>query len=716
MHKEFSGKNLRRRCFSGQDLIGANFTKSDLTGADFSNADIRSANFTHATLIRTNFSGAKAGLRLRWVIFLIIVSSFLAFLSGLLSAVAGAWSGYLLSSSTSNQVAGVIIITGSLFFISIILKEGLQAIPEALGISGVIVVILTIVGALAGNASLPVSVMAGWSGVVIGAGAGIVTLALTLAVIASTAIFVVWAGAVAGGMALALSVSIAVVASAIGSVAVEILTGTGSFSVTLAVGLVSAYVGRQALAGEEKHAFLREMAIAFATIGGTNFRDANLTDADFTQATLKSTDFREANLTRTCWYCCKMLDRVRPGMTYLKNAQARQLLTKRQGKYRNFDYQDLRGINLKGANVEGFSFIGANLNHANLQGADLSRAILKQTQLEGADLTEATLTGACIEDWGITNTTKLENVHCEYVYMQVSNGADPEHQMRKPNDKESKFGEGEFTDFIKPYFDTLDLYHRKEADPRSISIALKNLADNHPDAQLKFVAIEWRGEGLNIRYTTAPDVDKSELNHDYFQDYARIRKELLGSFQLKLAEKNAEINTMKGMIDKFMQTGTHQSTTIQAKTIQVIQGELIVTENRDISINAGDNANITGLSSGDGVVNLGTISGNVTNAINQLSEPPESGQPNLKSLLTQLQQAIQADTDLSDPDKSDLLEQVQALAEAKQTEEPAKREGLARRAMKIFDATLKSLPDTAKIAEACSKLLPLILKALGFPS
>ncbi|HEY9897315.1 MAG TPA: hypothetical protein V6D34_18205, partial [Candidatus Sericytochromatia bacterium] len=133
-------------------------------------------------------------------------------------------------------------------------------------------------------------------------------------------------------------------------------------------------------------------------------------------------------------------------------------------------------------------------------------------------------------------------------------------------------------------------------------------------------------------------------------------------------------------------------------------------------INAGDNANIKGLSSGDGVVNLGTISGNVTNAINQLPEAPESDQPNLKDLLTQLQQAIQADADLPDPDKSDLLEQVQALAEVKQTEEPAKREGLTRKAMKMFDATLKNLPDTAKIVEACSKLLPLVLKALGFPA
>lgn len=118
---------------------------------------------------------------------------------------------------------------------------------------------------------------------------------------------------------------------------------------------------------------------------------------------------------------------------------------------------------------------------------------------------------------------------------------------------------------------------------------------------------------------------------------------------------------------------------------------------------------------GDGVVNLGTISGNVTNAINQLPDLPESDQPSLKALLTQFQQAIQTDTALSDPDKADLLEQVQALTEAKQVEEPAKREGITRKAMKMFDATLKNLPETAKLAEACSKLLPLIFKVLGFP-
>ena len=267
----------------------------------------------------------------------------------------------------------------------------------------------------------------------------------------------------------------------------------------------------------------------------------------------------------------------------------------------------------------------------------------------------------------------------------------------------------------QPFFDTLDLYHSQDIDPRAISIALKNLSVNHPEDDIQFVAMERRGNnGLNLRFTTAPRADKSELSQQYFANYAQIKKELPVAAQMKLTEQDAEIRTLKGTIEQFIQTGTHHST-VQAETIQVIQGELIVTENRGINITAGENANISGLSSGDGIVNLGMISGHVTNAINQLPDSPEPDQPDLKALLTELQKSIQTDTDLPDPDKSDLLEQVQALAEAKQTEEPAKREGLTRKATKIFEATLKSLPDTAKIVEACSKLLPLILKALSFP-
>jgi hypothetical protein len=134
-----------------------------------------------------------------------------------------------------------------------------------------------------------------------------------------------------------------------------------------------------------------------------------------------------------------------------------------------------------------------------------------------------------------------------------------------------------------------------------------------------------------------------------------------------------------------------------------------MTHDSSQNVSIGNNTTVTG-----STINLGTISGSVANTINQLPLS-DSNQVNLKDLFTQLQSAIESDLSLPDNDKADLLEEVQNLAEATQTEEPAKKEGIVRRSQKIFDATLKNLPDTAKIAEACSKLLPLILKAMGVP-
>ncbi|MEG4997765.1 pentapeptide repeat-containing protein [Microcoleus sp. B4-D4] len=453
------------------------------------------------------------------------------------------------------------------------------------------------------------------------------------------------------------------------------------------------------------------------TQGGNCFKEANLTDANFTGATLKFCDFREANLTRTRFYKVKALEYARLDNTYLANPQIRQLVITLNGQAQNFDGLNLEGVNLQGANLQGASFIGTNLNSANLRNADLSKAILKQAQLDGTDMTGAILTEACIEDWGITGSTNLEDVQCDYVFMRLETKDNP-NRLRKPDNWGETFAEGEFADFIKPYVDTLDLYHSQDIDPRAISIALKNLSANHPEQELRFVAIERRGNnGLNLRFTTAPGADKSELSHEYFTDYARIHKELPLAVQLKLVAQDSAIRTLKDTIEQFIQTGTHQSK-IHAETIQIVQGELIVTQNKGINIHSdgGSIGDISGLVGGDGVVNLGMISGNVTNTLNQLPNSLKTDEPNIKELLTQLQQAIENDSNLPDPDKADLLEQVQALAEAKQTEEPAKKEGLTRKARKMFEATLSSLPQTASIVEACSKLLPMILKALGLPA
>ncbi len=232
---------------------------------------------------------------------------------------------------------------------------------------------------------------------------------------------------------------------------------------------------------------------AIVNTGGTSFREADLTDANFSGATLKYTNFGATNITRTCWFQAKKLNRARVGSTYLQNPQVRELLVTGQGQDKNFDRQNLRGINLQSVNLADASFIGADLSEANLQDADLSRAKFKQTQLDATDFTGATLTGAFIEDWGITNETKLHGVRCEYVFMRLPTKENP-NPLRKPDNQQEVFQDGDFADFIKPIFDTLDLYHNQSVDPRAIAIAFKNLAENHPEAQLEIVAMEKRGD------------------------------------------------------------------------------------------------------------------------------------------------------------------------------------------------------------------------------
>ena len=117
-----------------------------------------------------------------------------------------------------------------------------------------------------------------------------------------------------------------------------------------------------------------------------------------------------------------------------------------QGQEKNFDRLDLRGVNFQKAYLTDTSFIATDLSNACFQDTDLSRAKLVQAQLDGTDFTGATLTGAFIEDWNITHETKFTGVRCEYVYMRLPTKLNPD-PLRKPNNREEVFKDGDFADF-----------------------------------------------------------------------------------------------------------------------------------------------------------------------------------------------------------------------------------------------------------------------------
>lgn len=114
-----------------------------------------------------------------------------------------------------------------------------------------------------------------------------------------------------------------------------------------------------------------------------------------------------------------------------------------------------------------------------------------------------------------------------------------------------------------------------------------------------------------------------------------------------------------------------------------------------------------------GVVNLGTIKGNVTHAINQLPSTNEPNKPGLKELLTQLQTAIEDETELSSEDKAEALEQVKVLAEVGQKPEDSALKKAGKTALKILKGTTIGLSETTKLVLECAKLLPAIATLLA---
>ena len=326
------------------------------------------------------------------------------------------------------------------------------------------------------------------------------------------------------------------------------------------------YIATLALRRDKRYALVFNSAVFLASWGGTSFRGADITEANFQEAILKCTDFRSTdkkitNITRTSWLYAKELDFALVGESYLQYPQVRKLVVESYGQEQKLDGLNLEGISLQGKNLVDTSFIGANLNHANLQDANLSGAKLKQTQLDGTDFTGATLTGAYIEDWNITSDTKFDGVSCKYVYMRLPTKGNP-NPLRKPDNEDEVFEDGDFGDFIKPIIETLDLYHNQNVDPRAIAIAYKKLAENNPEAELEIVAIEKRGEDkILLRVKTSPNISRSRLSAEYFLYYNDIKKIIEPEFQKILEEKDSRIRDLSTMINTTLNSPKFESKT-----------------------------------------------------------------------------------------------------------------------------------------------------------
>lgn len=214
-----------------------------------------------------------------------------------------------------------------------------------------------------------------------------------------------------------------------------------------------------------------------------NLSNANLIRAELWRANLNGVNLIEANLS-------------------LANLSRADLITA------NLTRAILIETNLIDANL-----LGANLTDANLIGADL-----RMTQALSANFTGANLTRAYIGDWNINSQTILDDVNCEYVYMNQN--FLERLQERRPSDPNRNFEPGEFTKLFQKALSTVDLIFRNGVDWQALLISLEKLRVEADGAELTVQAIENKNDGaFVVRVNVPPDADKAAVEKFVKQEY-----------------------------------------------------------------------------------------------------------------------------------------------------------------------------------------------------
>ena len=361
-----------RRDFRGENLRCQNFKGKDLSGADFSECDIRGTIFQKANLTQTKFIKARAGLQLHSQIFLLAGAMILVALSGFMSG----WSGYYIScifdgSTVEYKVSGWLTLASLAIFCITSYRKGLAGFARAVSVA----LAVAVVGALAWAVLFALALA--WAVSVGGAGALVFTVTVAFAVgvpvafafAVAAALAVAVAGAGAGALTVvgagAFTVPVAVAVAGAGAFTVA---GFVAFAVAVALTLLGYIISHRTIKGDSRDAWLREFALTFASIGGTCFYGATITDADFTGSTLRNSDLRAKSLIRTRFQGVINRDLAKVGKTLLSQPDVRELLINPHKGYK----KDYSQANLRGANLD-----NANLKEANLTQADVSEATLK---------------------------------------------------------------------------------------------------------------------------------------------------------------------------------------------------------------------------------------------------------------------------------------------------------------------------------------------------
>jgi uncharacterized protein YjbI with pentapeptide repeats len=444
--------------------------------------------------------------------------------------------------------------------------------------------------------------------------------------------------------------------------------------------------------------FVKASSVIFSTsFQGSNLKNASFANANLKRVNFSSSDSHQINLSGVRWKGAKEMGQSFFGRSVFKEPTVHKLLTSQNACGQDFSGSFLRGVNLSGANLAGASFKGGILSEAILTGANLQGSSLMEAQCLGVDFTGANLTGACIEDWNISSNTCLKNVHCDFVYLTQ--------KERRPNS--GVFQPGEFTKLFQEVLDTIDLIFQNGIDWKAFVRTFGQIQVQHEDAELSVQSIENKGDGVVVlKLNAAPGTDKAAVHQYFTEGYQVALKEAEARYKAQLDAKDEQITDYRqhnANMQEVVKLLASRPINVDVKATaesKAMQGD---DNSRNISV--GGDLNASG-----STINLGEISGQVSNQINQLPDPdPDPGQPDLKALLTQLKTAVETDIELSEVEKKEALGEVAKLAEAGSQPKEGAMQRMAKRATAALKSITDPLTEASKLAIACKSLLPMIL-------
>jgi uncharacterized protein YjbI with pentapeptide repeats len=251
-------------------------------------------------------------------------------------------------------------------------------------------------------------------------------------------------------------------------------------------------------------------------LSGAYLRGANLCGAHLSGANLSGADLRESKIRRA-----------------------------------NFDGANLSGANLSGANLYKASFSQANFDSAELIETNLSRANFSQANLKAAKLirvqalntnfSEALFTEACLEDWNISTATNVDNIVCDYVYLQDA------HKERCPI--YGNFLPGDFSKILRKTLETINLVFYHGINWKAFSAAFKNAELENQGAQLDILNIEKKEDGiLIVQVKVSSSGDKFKVHHDLRTGYENALKALEIPSHTQVENQEQEINRLFHLI------------------------------------------------------------------------------------------------------------------------------------------------------------------------